>query len=1648
MKTRSLARIIGSVIFWGGTTLAQLNNSQNVGLPSNGSFEGSSIESVQVNNGNLHVEIPLFTLAGRGLPLKVSYVYDTKGWWGDADPINGSPTAIQPAKAPSAQAWLLSAPLGVGDGIYFDIVGHAQCNGSNQSYFSYRYVEQNGTSHPFPVFLGGCRGRDTIYANDGSGYAIQFGQTYTKGIRKDGVSTYYDGSSQYVMEDTNGNKITRGNTASSITDTLGRSIPIAFVLNPSSGKYELSYYDSSGTQQTIKMTPTPVSIHTSLCSEWNNGDGCNEYIPSGGTWSLPQEIDLPDGTKYTMEYNSGFGTLSSITLPTGATIGYTYGAGGANGYKAKCVTSGNTFDLDDSGPRVTQRQVTIGTQVSTWNYKYVCGSPAGFPAPTTSTDQAVVTSPLGDDTVHSFTHYVDFNVQRLDTTLPPSYETQTDYYAGAQGGSPLKSVITDYQVSLSDGPHMPIRVTTKWGSVQGHLTSKVETTWDTFQYDTGTCAPQAQYPCYPTLTWGNPKEKKEFDFGVNAPGGQARRTDYDYAHYAGDTNYNSNYASLNIANRMTEKLVYPNTSTTAIADSKMYYDQGSTPTPLSGKTNHETMPTNYRGNLTKTSTWLSPSTWLDTVNTFDDLGHMQTTTDPATNQTSFDYTDQWSGVTCGTGTAQAFLTKTTRPKIGTVNHISTNKYYNCTGQVESSQDENDVAKSRTGLVFTYDSMMRLSDISRSDTVVYDEQYDYSSPPNVTRKALRDTNSDYQTTVSIRDTLGRETSSQMTSDPEGADKVDTTYDADGRKSTVSIPYRGTSTTYVTTYQYDALNRVTQETSPDGGTSNISTSYGYRNSAPYCLTTTVTDQAGKARKSCVDALGHLISVYEDPGTSNYETDYQYDALDNLVSVTQNGNSPSNARNRTFVYDSLSRLISATNPESGYIQYLYTAAGGGLCAGDQTLVCQRIAPLPNQTGSRTATTTYAYDALNRLTAKSYSDGSPTVMFAYDQSAAVLGTLHVSINNYVGRLSWSAPVDSQLYPINMRAFSYDSLGRVTDEWEEPDTTDYEQHFGYGYNPDSTLKSLVYPSGRTLTFTVNGAGRTTDVKDTANSINYVTSAKYDAAADLTSMVNGSVIGGFAGITTTNTYNERLQPDTLKVTTASQTLFSRTYDFHRTAGDNGNVFQITNNLDNNRTQNFVYDHFNRISQAYTTGSNWGEDFTIDAWGNLTNRALHSGKTNYEPLSQTVSIRNQLSGFSYDAAGNITSSGANPFYIYNAENQMISLNNVINPMYFYNAEGERVKKTVGPAGTAYTYGIGTTPFVEADLVGNVTNEYIFFNGKRVARRDGTTGAVEYYFPDHLGSASVITDSSGVVQKEADYYPYGGEIVVSGSDANKYKFTGKERDQESGLDEFGARYFSSNIGRFMIPDWAANPTAVPYANYGNPQSLNLYSYVENNPTTTGDPDGHIPPDGLYHGGDGGFAGVVDLDGGDPTPSGGASGPTVGGGISASTVVEVSDPTPAQNGAKGWWASLTGALAVGVARISPSAARKLWEAANPGKTVPFDALRGRFYDMAHTKALADGGTNAAENLKPQEHGEHIAEHMANGDFARWAGRAKNTVSDAARAAGREIESDARQSANEIVNDVRGAAAEILENPGEAVRDAATAVGEAIESGEIPPP
>jgi RHS repeat-associated protein len=213
------------------------------------------------------------------------------------------------------------------------------------------------------------------------------------------------------------------------------------------------------------------------------------------------------------------------------------------------------------------------------------------------------------------------------------------------------------------------------------------------------------------------------------------------------------------------------------------------------------------------------------------------------------------------------------------------------------------------------------------------------------------------------------------------------------------------------------------------------------------------------------------------------------------------------------------------------------------------------------------------------------------------------------------------------------------------------------------------------------------------------------------------------------------------------------------------------------------------------------------------------------------------------------------YTYDAENRLISTAGV---SYTYDGDGRRVMKdqTSGSAyDKLYWYGAGSEVMLETDLAGNDPHEYVFFNGKRVARRGG--GAIHYFFSDHLGSARVVTNATGGIVEESDFYPFGGERVIVDSLDNNYKFTGHERDSESGLDHMKARHFASSLGRFLQPDEftdgpvelfaelaAANPTF--YANPANPQSLNKYTYTYNNPLRYIDPTGHsVDPPMTIHG-----------------------------------------------------------------------------------------------------------------------------------------------------------------------------------------------------------
>ena len=174
----------------------------------------------------------------------------------------------------------------------------------------------------------------------------------------------------------------------------------------------------------------------------------------------------------------------------------------------------------------------------------------------------------------------------------------------------------------------------------------------------------------------------------------------------------------------------------------------------------------------------------------------------------------------------------------------------------------------------------------------------------------------------------------------------------------------------------------------------------------------------------------------------------------------------------------------------------------------------------------------------------------------------------------------------------------------------------------------------------------------------------------------------------------------------------------------------------------------------------------------------------------------------------------------------------NAEYRYDGQGQRVQKILAPASanpTAITY--------VYDAFGKLAAEYS-------TAPPTTAGGTYYRTTDHLGSTRLVTDAQGDCKVWQDFYPFGERILGNastgreswtcyggaGTDPFEQEFTSKERDTESNLDYFGARYFSASLGRFTGAD-------TPFADQkaANPQSWNLYSYVGNNPLAYTDPSG---------------------------------------------------------------------------------------------------------------------------------------------------------------------------------------------------------------------
>jgi RHS repeat-associated protein len=1321
-----------------------------------------------------------------------------------------------------------------------------QESGSSVGFSYSSLVSSDGASHILASFSSTGNGwNETV---DGTGLQY-YNPTSGSSFAADSNGTRFSGTN--TQEDSNGNQFTLPGL-----DTVGRNIPFfPTVFVGSSGPGNCPTGPLPVDLNAPWVVPGPNNGTSTFLLCWAEVNVVTVYDVTDGTQTSKnieflQSLVLPNGTAWTFQYsNDGFGDLTEITFPTGGTISYVWENG------SSCMGT-------DIPPRwLASRTVNAndGAGNHTWTYSYGFNGTAGT---------TTVADPLGNNTVYT----------NGTGSLCSAYTTSVQYYQGSvQPANLLKTVSTTYSRTASPFANtlgvafmniVPTQITTTWANGKTSMVTKT--------YDSGFTFPSPRYndPTQYTGLYGKVTVQKEYDYGTSSgqPGPLLKQTNTNYAWQSPNPN-SATYLNNNMLNLVHSTQITD--GTTQKAYTQYGYDE--TAAIVSGMGPSQNLDISvwtgtYRGNQTSVNRWrnLPSVATLASTTTYYDTGMPSVAKDPLLNSTTYYYS----------GTFQdAYVTQVK-------NALNQSTYYNYdydTGLKISTTDPNGQITSDT-----YDADWRLTNVTRptgggqTSFCYSDESWSscLGSPPYQVVISKEITSAKNETATAIVDGLGRLAHTQLNSDPEGIDYVDDSYDGIGNKATTSNPYRTTSdSTYgISTNVYDALHRVTQVTQADG--SLLKTAY--------CGNTTlVTDEAGHWRRSTVDGLGRLIEVDEPnsttatvnsngcPGTGEpiWVTTYGYDTLGNLLGVLQAG-----SRARTFTYDSLSRILSSINPESNTVPatnasvatiYTYDADGN---------LSNKTTPAQNQQSTSTVTLTYCYDSLNRMTAKGYGSQSctngamptPIATYSYDGS----GCLGLSSCFNVGhRTGMTDQAGSE-------SWAYDAMGRTG--VQSRTTNSLTKTTSYTYNLDSSAATLTYPSGRVMTYTPDTAGRPSNVEDNTTSVYYATGTCannisgngvcYAPQGGLAQINNGT------SLVSTHIFNNRLQPCWMYSTTGTALATNHACTDTATAGnmldlkynfnlgaDNGNPISITNNLVSDRTQTFSYDQLNRVATAQTTATHssdptvcWGQAFAYDSTGNWSNllsiagvSSAYSGCTQ-NGLTAAVNAFNRLTGVTYDTAGNVINDGTH-VYAYNQENQLCNLaSSCASSTYIYDGDGNRVEKS----GSKIYWMAGGQTLDETDTTGSVTNsgfnEYVFFGGTRIARRD-SFGNVFYYLADQLGTSRKILQAGQIAAcYDADFEPFGGEHVYVNTCPQNYKFTGKERDSESGLDNFGARYNASSVGWFISPD----PKMPSSKHLVNPQKWNQYAYVLNNPLAFFDPDGMEEKKSLMQAVKGIFFGSIDV------------------------------------------------------------------------------------------------------------------------------------------------------------------------------------------------
>jgi RHS repeat-associated protein len=1347
------------------------------GTPPLGSFTGGP-DVIDLANLNANVAVPIFQKAGRGgMGFYYDLAYDTSVWYPVT--VNG----VQSWQPVFNWGWTAQTAVQTGYISYRRISTNCDTPPPLHQYVKYSnfiYHDMWGIPHPFSAQLEydptGCDLGSTLSAtagaNDNSGYTLSVATAGGTGLTTHTVTTTTGQVTTPPLNLTSG----YSGVAATSTDRNGNQISV------NSTGTSATFTDTLNTTAiTVTGTATPASPLTftyaapSAQAAYNmkftaqtvqTKFGCSitDYGPTVN--NLVSEIDLPDSTKYVFTYETTPGDTHNPPYVTGRLASVTAPTGGTITYAYTGGSTGHINCSDGSASGFTRTTSGTGSD-GTWTYTHTPG--------TGNLSANKVTDPLGNETDYEFSGL---------------YEINQLSYQGSSSGALLKQLVICYNNNFTNCGAATV---------------------------TPPISKRDVYTYFPNLA--NPGLSETY---YNAFGLLTDDYEYDYVPKVNGLPYVSHksiaYATLgNNINAFSQTIAVKDANGNTVSQTVNNYDE-TTPTATSGVPQHVGV-TGSRGNVTSTN---YPVTGLTSHFSYFDTGTVQTATDVNGAVTTNNYTTS----SC----AYSFPTSVNEPL-----SLSRSFVWNCNGGVLTQvTDEN---SNNTFTAYTDAYFWRPS--SQTDATGAQTNFTYTGQNTIESVLTFNSGNSASDVVTTFDGLGRVYLQQTRQSPTSSnyDSVETDYDSLGRSRRVTLPYvagrgqgGGVSAPAVTT-TYDAMSRPLTVT--DSGNGSISYSYP-QNDALITEGPAPSGENTKRRQQEFDALGRLTSVCEVTGLSGsgacgqnsaqtgYWTKYTYNVLGNLLSVTQNAQaSAGNQQTRSYTYDAMGRLTAETNPESGTTNYTYDTATCGTSKGDMVKKVDALG----------IATCVNYDSLHRPTSTSYTNSASCKFFVYDRNPGVgwtEGNVKGRLSNaYIGNCSNGVPTGAN------EGYNYSARGELINVYQTSVASGVWYNSAATYWPNGALNTLQLstcitnctnitnntPVTPLITYNADGEGRAATVSASSGQ-NPVTATTYNPASQPMAVTFGSADSD------ARTYD----PNTYRMTKYQYNVNGRTYTGALTWNSNGSLGTQTvtdpfNSADN-QTCNYSHDDLVRIASVNCGASIWQQNFTYDAFGNITKTVPPGGTGNsFLPIYSTATNRiASLLGCTpaYDADGQVLNDCSHT-YTWDPYGNSITVDGVA---LTFDAAGRMVEQNRSGTLTEIVY---TPTGQKFALMNGVTLQKAFVPLPAQAVAVYTSAGLDHYrHSDWLGSNRLASSPTRTVLSTLAYAPFGETYAWFGSPDKS--FTGQNPDTTSGDYDFRYREYS-NQGRWASPD----PAGLSAVGLGDPQSLNRYSYVRNNPASAVDPLG---------------------------------------------------------------------------------------------------------------------------------------------------------------------------------------------------------------------